>query len=332
MDDHLFFRSLKGASSAAEHAAVQAWRLESDENERHYRELAEVLAAATRTDQKTESRPPSPLKLIHQAESVSGARGRVVRHGSPRWLRGWSQRPRWAVAAAVLVLTLAVGRHYAPGTTAVGFESEEFVTGAAEAATVTLRDGTVVRLGPRSRLRVTSGQGRDVSLRGRALFSVTPNPDKPFRIETPGGIVEVLGTRFEIETQDDDLSIAVIEGLVAVTARGNRTEVKAGEMRRVVGGATLPAVSVPKAATRDWVGNFLAFRDTPLMDAVAEIEIMYGVRFEVQDPAWARQTITAWFSDQPLEHVVTIFCMVAQATCITSPDGDVITMQYGQGQ
>jgi transmembrane sensor len=332
MDDHVLFRSLKGTSTVAENAAVQAWRRETAENERRYRELAAVLAAASRAERKAESAPPSPLKLIHQAESAGAVGGTLARRRPMRWHGGLSLRPRWAVAAAgLLVLTIAVGRHQAGSMPMIGFESEEFVTGAAEAATVTLRDGTIVRLGPQSRLRVTSGKGRDVSLWGRALFSVARDPDRIFRIETPAGTVEVLGTRFELEAHDEDLRIAVIEGLVTLSARGHRTEVQAGEMRRVVGGATLPAVHVPKeAAVGDWVGDFLAFRDTPVKDAAAEIEMMYDVRIEIKDPALARQTITAWFSDQPLDQVMTIFCMVAQATCTSNPQGDLITVEYGQ--
>jgi transmembrane sensor len=332
MDDHVLFRSLKGTSPVAEKAAVNAWRRESDENERRYLEIAEVLAAASRAEQKVEAPPPSPLKLIHQAESSGASGGTLVGRRSSPWHGVPAMWPRWALAvAALLVLTIAVGRHQPGNMPVIGFESEEFVTGSAEAATVTLSDGTIVRLGPQSRLRVTSGKGRDVSLWGRALFSVARDPDRIFRIETPAGTVEVLGTRFELEAHDQDLRIAVIEGLVALSARGQRTEVQAGEMRRVVGGATLPAVHVPKeAAVGDWVGNFLAFRDTPVSDAVAEIEMMYGVRIEINDPALARQTITAWFSDQPLDQVMTIFCMVAQATCTSSSQGDLITLEYGQ--
>jgi len=332
MDDHLLFRTLKGTSSVAEEAAVQQWRRESAENERRYRELAAVLAAATRAEKTGQSVPPSPLKLIHQAESMDAVVGPVAQRRSPGWRSILAARPRWAVAAAaMLVLAFAVARHQTPSPPVIGFEIEEFATGAAEAATVTLRDGTVVRLGPQSRLRLTSGKGRDVSLWGQALFSVAKAPDRPFRIETPGGTVDVLGTRFEIEARDDDLRIAVIEGLVAVSARGLRTEVPAGEMRRVVGGATLPAVKVPEGTgVGDWVGDFLAFQDTPLKDAAADIERLYDVRIEIEDPALSRQTITAWFSDQPLEQVMTIFCMVAQATCTTNPEDGVITVQYGE--
>ena len=326
MDDHKLFRSLEGRTSPDEEASVQAWRDGSPEHERQYRELAEVLDAATRSKTLADSTPPSPLKLIHQAESVAGAQ-RVSHRRSPGWWRpvldSW---PRWGVAAAaVLVLSLALGRAAKdPGPVTPHFEAEEFATGPADAATVTLRDGTVVRLGPQSRLRVMAGEGRSVALRGRALFSVAKDPERPFRIETDVGSVEVLGTRFELETRDEELRVAVIEGQVALSARDRRTEISAGEMRQVVKGLTLPAVPIPEDFDIvEWAGNFLAFRDTPIRDAAREITRLYGVEIVVPDTYLAGHTITAWFADEPIEQVTRVFCMVAQARCITAEDGSI---------
>lgn len=75
MEEQLLFRSLKGRTTPAEEAAVQAWRRGSAENERTYRELAEVLAAAATTEGLPETSPPSPLKLIHPAETRRSTRG-----------------------------------------------------------------------------------------------------------------------------------------------------------------------------------------------------------------------------------------------------------------
>lgn len=331
MDDHFIFRSVKGRLSSAEEASLQAWRQEAAENERRYRELAAILAAATRADLTADATPPSALKLIHQAVSLESPAAAPV---DGRALPGRRRPELWAVAvaavAAMALLVVAPWGSEPSGPLGVEFEVEEFATGPAEAATVTLRDGTVVRLGPQSRLRLKAGHGRDVALWGRAFFSVARDPERPFRIETAAGSVEVLGTRFEIESRDDDLRVAVVEGRVAVSARGYKTEVPAGEMRRVVSGVTLPAVAIPDVRTiGDWVGDFLAFRDTPLRDAATEIELRYGVQIDITEVGLGGQTITAWFSEQPVEHVMAVVCMVAQAECETNEGDGVITMKPG---
>lgn len=323
MEEQLLFRSLKGRTTPAEEAAVQAWRLESAENERTYHELAEVLAAAAAAQAPVETSPPSPLKLIHPAET----RRSMSALGTDRF-RGRPRRRLLAgaltTAAAVVVAYFGLGHLGVQRPGGAEFEADEFVTGAAETATVTLRDGTVVRLGPQSRLWLSGrGRTREVSLRGRAFFAVAKDPTRPFRIETTAGEVEVLGTRFEIKTADDDMRVVVVEGRVALAGRGGRAEVRAGEMRRIVAGTALPAVEIPDiASTVNWLGDFLAFQETPLGDAAREIERLYATRIEITDSALAAQTITTWFADQPLDQVMTIFCMVAEARC-TQRDGRI---------
>jgi transmembrane sensor len=333
MDDQHLFSSIKGRLNNTEEASVQRWRGASPENERRYRELAEILVAAGSAEEPLESTPPSALWLIHRAESRAASLASPTEGASQiaaRRSSGPGHRVRWGVAvAAVLVLSFAVGRGVDSSLPAKDqIEIEEFASGSVEAATVTLRDGSVVRLAPRSRLRVTSGRARDVALWGRAFFAVAKDPDRPFRISTAAGDVEVLGTRFEIESRDEALHIAVIEGRVALSVRGNRNEVPAGLMRRVIAGVTLPAEPIPDDhAIADWAGTFLAFQDTPLREAAREIGRLYGISVEILDDALAAQTITAWFVDQPLDQVLAILCMVAQAECIGAAGDDTIILR-----
>lgn len=327
MDEQLIFRSLRRQTTPTEEASVQAWLRESTENERAYRELGEVLDAASRSERPVETVAPSPFKLVHALESSGSEEATGAGESSPRrrlrpnrWLGGGG------IAAALLVLGFVLARLEGPVPTA-GFDADEFVTGVAETATLTLRDGTVVRLAPQSRLRLIDGtRTRDVALRGRAYFAVARDPARPFRINTDAGRIEVLGTRFDLETENEDLRLVVVEGRVALSARGGRTEVPAGEMRRVVDGTALPAVKIPDALSElSWVGNFLAFQETPLREAAREIAQHYGVRIAITDTALASHTITTWFADQTLDQVMAIFCMVAEARCTT--DGDVITVE-----
>jgi transmembrane sensor len=318
MEEQLLFRSLNGQTTPAEEAAVLAWRRESAENERAYRELAEVLAATDAWGQSIETRPPSPFKLIHLIASRRSADRAPVEPSGQRWR--WRLWFGGMAAAAALLVYVDVVQVGLPIAARGELKADEFVTGASETATVTLRDGTVVRLAPQSRLRLSGRRGaREVWLRGRAFFAVAKDPTRPFVIETSAGRVEVLGTRFEIQAEADDMRVLVVEGRVALLGRAGKAEIRAGEMRRVVAGTTLPAVKVPDlVASVSWMGNFLVFQETPLGRAAREIERLYDVHIEITDSALALQTITTWFADQPLEQVTTIFCMVAEARCTES--------------
>src|SRR5207249_3180081 len=155
---------------------------------------------------------------------------------------------------------LGLSRRHTPpapvGTSEFGVD--QFVTGTNEMSTVHLRDGSVVRLAPRTRLTVTGREGqRQVTLDGRAYFAVAKDSSSPFRIRTSAGDVTVLGTRFDLEVERDDLRLLVIEGRVALSTPAGERVMTRGEMTRVAGGNALPVTKVPDVNRLvDWVGNF----------------------------------------------------------------------------
>jgi transmembrane sensor len=181
---------------------------------------------------------------------------------------------------------------------------------------VQLGEGSVVRLAPSSRLRVLAGRERAVSLEGRAFFAVERMAGHPLRVHTAAGEARVLGTRFELATDRDQMQLRVVEGSVALSTQRGRTEVAAGEESGVRNGAVTPPTRVAApAAVATWVGIFLAFQATPLRAAVLEIERVYGTPVTVGDSTLAEQTITATFTDRPVQEVVNVVCSVLNARC-----------------
>lgn len=69
---------------------------------------------------------------------------------------------------------------------------------------LTLGDGTVVRLNENSTLMLNDEYGighRRVELTGEAYFDVKPNSDLPFEVKAGDGVVQVLGTRFNVKVE-----------------------------------------------------------------------------------------------------------------------------------
>jgi len=170
------------------------------------------------------------------------------------------------------------------------------------------------------------GKAREAFLDGHAYFAVATQKQGPLTIRTPAGDVKVVGTRFDLEASGAGLRLMVVEGRVLLSNGGPETAVNAGEQARIVEGMSLPVVAVPAENIRlDWLGDFLAFQDTPLRDAVREIERQFQVRFDIADSLLALQTITGWFSGWPLEQVVDVVCAVTNAQCAV--ETGVVTMQ-----
>lgn len=309
LEDHLLFRSIRGHTSREEEQAVASWRASSPANEQRYQELQAILAAATRGRAMPVSGPPPASIIIKEA----ARRGLVRSGGSNRVGRAAAIGIGLAAAAVLLIGGPWLTRQ--PAVPALGVA--ELITGASETATVSLSDGTVVRLAPNSRLRaLPNATVREVDLDGRGFFAVAKQNGRPFRVQTPAGAVTVLGTRFDVESRDRDLRMIVVEGAVSVdAAEAGTATVTAGHLSRVVAGRLLPTTPMPDllAETR-WVGRFLAFQNTPLRDAALEIERVYSVKVVV-DSAIADQTVTTWLADRELAEVVRIVCAASLARC-----------------
>ncbi len=307
--DELIDRARRGEATADERARLDAWREASPENARAYHDAIRLLDAgrALGVGESSVGRPTS-------AEVVAKAAARR-RFGARRRATQWAP---WAIAAAATIAVAVALR--SPATPAAtdgsGWGSTEVVTGATELATVQLGEGSVVRLAPSSRLRVLAGRERAVHLEGRAFFAVQRIPDRPLRVHTRAGEARVLGTRFELASDAESMQVRVVDGRVALSTNTDRIEVAAGEESGVRNGALArPTRVAPSTPVASWVGTFLAFQATPLADVGREIERVYKTTVTISDSALARETITATFTDRPLQEVVDVVCSVLNAQC-----------------
>ncbi len=76
--------------------------------------------------------------------------------------------------------------------------------------------GTRIDLNADTRLEVRLYRGERVAAleRGEALFTVSPDPARPFRVHTRAGVIEVVGTVFTVSDRGGPVSVSVQEGHV----------------------------------------------------------------------------------------------------------------------
>jgi transmembrane sensor len=303
--DDLIIRFLQDKATTAEVEQLREWRQRAIGNERHYREVARVWRLT-----ETARRGPTVSKAPAAAELIAGGAG------SPRRVlvrRSW---PVPVAVAALLLAALGLGRLWNEVRADTAFAATELITGAEELVTARLGDGSVVRLAPGSRLRITDRKGhREVWLDGQAFFAVASRPE-PFLVRTRVGEALVLGTRFSVGVREDSLQLMVVEGRVALSASGERVEIAAGQASHVVPGSA-PRVETVRDPGRylAWMDAVLVFESAPLREVVREIERRYVVRVELRDSMLAERTVTARFTQESLDDVLSIVCRVVGARC-----------------
>ncbi|MHB1871733.1 MAG: FecR family protein [Steroidobacteraceae bacterium] len=124
---------------------------------------------------------------------------------------------RLSLARALLAMILVafVGQGFFRGT-----YTEVVASGIGQFRTITLADGTRIRLDADSRLIIRySRRARHVALAdGQAYFAVTHRSTWPFVVTAAGHVIRDLGTEFDVRREGDVLAVTLVEGKVTVSA------------------------------------------------------------------------------------------------------------------
>lgn len=152
----------------------------------------------------------------------------------------------------------------------------DYSTGVGEAREVMLPDGSRAWLNSSTALALDySGPRRGIRLlEGQALFTVMPDPARPFVVAAANGWTRAVGTVFDVDMRADSVAVTVVEGVVAVGIDGgppDGTTMRADQtVRYGRGGITTPQ-SVDAAMATAWRRGKLIFNRRPLEDVVSEL-------------------------------------------------------------
>jgi len=242
----------------------------------------------------------------------------------------------WRIAASLAVAVLGAGAvggyiytHQAPGGGALATMElprgapSVYQTAVGERTSVTLSDGSVVTLNTRSRLVVSyTPERRDVTLvAGQAMFNVAKNAARPFVVTAGSRQVTAVGTAFDVRLDPKRVRVTLLEGKVKVeAARGTLWRaLPIGERsltpgQQLVASNASPAVTVQAADVAEatnWRQGVVVFNDTPLVQAVEEINryaadpitvgdaqlgaLRINGRFRTSEPAAFLNAVVAYF-------------------------------------
>lgn len=193
-----------------------------------------------------------------------------------------------AVAAVAVPAAVLVSR---PGLLA------DHATAVGERRTVTLEDGSTVELAGSSSLSVDfSAVARRIVLHdGEAFFDVARDGTRPFEVEAADGTTRALGTAFDVKRQGSDVTVAVVEHTVQVTAGGGVAVVGQGQQVRY-GARRLGRVhDADISHVEAWRRDRLIFYETPLGEVIADLERYRGGRIVMTDARLRGIPVTAVF-------------------------------------
>lgn len=306
--EELLFKILAGEASEEEIHACEEWRKEAVENEQEFLLFERFWKSST-----VQQRPVKEKvwQSIYSEISPLPSKAKLEVNDSRHvW---WK-----AIAAVFVVVIIAGALLLKPGPSAVPKtpEAEAIVwesknTSAGQKLTLSLPDGSLVKLNSRSQLRYQRGfksGSREVFLDGEAFFNVKSDTLHPFTVNAGGLRTRVLGTSFNVNSFSgaQQSSVAVVTGLVEVQTNYNSALIKLhpSEMAVLQVDSSLVKTSYDADIVIGWKEGRLGFERADFDEVIRELSDWYGVHFVLDAYRINKQRYTGSYVDEPLDRVL----------------------------
>jgi len=212
-------------------------------------------------------------------------------------------------ASVILLIGLSVSGYYVftPNSTRK-VQSEDSIK------TITLPDGSVVTLNTNSHISYPekfTKNNRTVKFEGEAFFNIRKNPLKPFIIETDKARIKVLGTSFNVNTENKKTEVVVKTGKVEL----KNTRKKQNKVILIPGEKGISdAKNIYKQKNNNpnylsWKTHFFTYNNEKLKNIVSDINKTYQINIVFKN-AEIGEIITGKtsFNNYNIDTIVKIIC------------------------
>lgn len=223
----------------------------------------------------------------------------------------------WWVAASVAILMAVVFGLYLRPVAPPEIQYVTTTTPRGEQTTVTLPDGSQVRLNAESSVtypkEFTSLDVRDIHLTGEAFFEVVRDETKPFVIRSGDLVTTVLGTSFNIRAypEDESIAVTVATGKVSIEVAGHPDQSETSELLVPGEQGLYDKLSSNIAKTKVNLEKYVAWKDgtillegASLQEATDILGRWYDAEFVIKNPGLMTCTIDGKFRNDKLENIL----------------------------
>lgn len=196
---------------------------------------------------------------------------------------------------------------------------------------IKLPDGSNVSLNRNTRLSYKTNPGkseRHVKLTGEAFFEIIPDASKLFTIDAGKAMVRVLGTTFNVITENNDSAVEVFvktgKVMLSDTSGAQNLVLDPGYI------GTLDSKGSAKTLNNNpnymsWNTGKLIYEGQKLDVVLHDLKKMYNVDIVTSDPEILNLPIKTSFENEPLETIIRIICTTFNLSY--EKDGDIYHLQ-----
>lgn len=306
MNDELLVRYLLGDTSTEENATIEAWSLESEENQKLLEQMYFLLHATNKL-QIMNSVDPDPALARLKKRINSKKRNELFRRSIAVVQR---------IAAVLFLPILALATYLILETSNEPLRYIEVNTNPGIISSFELPDGSKAWLNSGGYMKYPaefSSKKREVELKGQGYFKVAKNTAKPFFVRIDNFYsVEVLGTEFNVTAYENDdlIETTLVTGkvkLIIDQASGKAIERFLKPNQKAIydkRNRSLNIATVNPEYDMAWKEGRIIFRQHPMEQVLKVLGRHYNVQFDVKTTDVLQSEITAKFTNEPLSQVL----------------------------
>ena len=193
---------------------------------------------------------------------------------------------------------------------------------------VTLPDGSNVILNRNTTIKYSRNfnkHSRNIALTGEAFFEITPDPENPFTINAGNARIKVIGTSFNVKTDNDssDVEVFVKTGKVMVSDNeGTRNMLLEPGFVGTMGQESKKYLNEDQNYMA-WNSGILIYDGQTLSTVIRDLRKVYDMEVVADDPSILENTWTTNgpLDNQPQETIIRLICLSFNLSY--SKDGNV---------
>lgn len=337
MKDELLIKFLLKETSPEEDVYVKEWIAGNGDNQKKFDQFkllwdtSKQIASENAIDEELawqrfkllRDRKQKEANPEDQEESAADVRRLEPVHTKKtfKWLN---------VAASIVIgLSLMTGIYlYWIAPSHPYFSSIEFASGE-KASNYTLPDGSTITLNKHSKVSYSEplfAQKRTVKMSGEVFFDVQKDPNKHFEVTANDVTVRVLGTSFNVKSNNKMTEVIVETGLVQLSR--NDVLIKLAPDEKAIARPNASGFEQEQQTDRlyDYYRSKLFKLDgTPLWRFVEVLNDAYKTKIVIENSAIASLPLTTTFDNDSLPEILNTVCMSLHLR--TERRGNTITIK-----
>lgn len=319
MTKQLIIKFISGKATESEQQSVLEWVAIDKENLKYFTTLKTLWVSQNMPHSKASA---TEINQIKNRTKLSSNRDKTI---------SFKSIAKYSIAASIIVLlglnlTFLIQRNNSEKNTdneriLLSYLPEEYkhtlYTNNGVKGYLRLPDGSQVWLNSASKIEYPdkfTGSTREIEISGEAFFDVISNPQMPMVVSTNKDFrVEVLGTKFNIRSYDNDneAQTTLYSGAITLTRKLKNSNVEIitrlnPEESFIIRSAQAPLYIKQADTTKQkaWKDGKLLFESTPMSEVIKKLERWHGTEFEIEDEEILNYKITAVFKSESIIQIM----------------------------